>query len=153
MLSIRLLYFLMKILFDCYCTLKSLSLPYYYYLSYYNIIMMLMLLHKSLFNYYFYYYIFCCSKHSVFIHEPVRYRYIYVNISHNEEIHLNLDICYINAGGEGSKIFYPIDNQFTGKVERMQMINLLTLVRIQTILPGFYMFSTNLIYYANENIT
>ena len=152
MSPINLISLLMKISFNWHCTLKSLFFLYNYYFSYYDI-MILRLLHIYLYIYYFYCYAFYGTKHNVLILEPGNYNYSNNNTSHIEEIHIIHDIFSINAGGSDKKILYPMVNYFIGKVENMQMIDLLTLVRIQTILTGQNMSSINLIHSSNENIT
>ena len=149
MSSINLIYLLMKISFNWHCTLKSMFLIYNYYFSYYNI-MILRSLHIYLYIYYFYCYAFYCSKQSVFILESGNFNCSNNTTAHNEEIHINHDICSINAGGLIKKILYPMVNYFNGKVENMQMIDLLTLVRIQITLTGQNMTSVNLIYSSHE---
>ena len=108
--------------------------------------MILRSLHIYLYIYYFYCYAFYCSKQSVFILESGNFNCSNNTTAHNEEIHINHDICSINAGGLIKKILYPMVNYFNGKVEYIQVIGLLIMVKLQITLTGQYMSPKTLTY-------
>ena len=112
----------------------------FYYIVY------LWLVYKSLFNYYCYCHAFYCTKDMVAVQKSNRCNCI----NCNEEKHKNPDICFINVF---NKMFSPTVNKFICKLECLQEIGLLTLVKIQSILPGQCMSPINLIYFSNEHIT